>query len=128
MARQILEHGLPESSDCEEYSRDGEYVNTVGQLHPVTIETWSQAREYSQQLDNLTKNFGIKPTNEQIKEMPKFKGITYQRRDSLGTSKSKQYLPKVTALSNANNVGLDLGTWFSKAKVSVLTSEIVKFP
>ena len=39
MARQILEHGLPESSDNEEYSREPEYVNRVGQLHSVTTET-----------------------------------------------------------------------------------------
>ena len=77
MAHQILQHGLPESSDSEEYSREPEYVNTVGHLHPVTTETWSQAREYNQQLDNLTKNFGAKPTIEHIKEMPKFKGLTY---------------------------------------------------
>ena len=77
MAHQILEHGLLESSDNEEYSREPEYVNTIGQLHPVTTETWSQAREYSQQLDNLTKSFGAKPTTKQIKEMPQFKGITY---------------------------------------------------
>ena len=89
MAHQILEHGLPESSDSEESARETEYVNAVGQLHPITTKTWSQAREYSQQLDNLTKNFGAKPTTEQIKEMPKFKGLTYQRKDSPGTSKSK---------------------------------------
>ena len=79
-------------------------------------------------MDNLTKNFGAKPTTEQIKEMPKFKGNTYQRRDSLGTSKSKHYPLKVTTPLDSDNVGLDLGTWFSKAKVSVLASEIVKIP
>ena len=64
MTRQILEHGLPESNDSEQYSSEPEYVNTVGQLHPVTTETWGQAKEYSQQLDKLTKNFGTKPSNE----------------------------------------------------------------
>ena len=111
MARQILEHGLPESNYSEQFSSEPEYVNIVGQLHPVTAETWGQAREYSQQLDNLTKTFGTKPSNEQIKEMPKFKGITYQRRDSPSTSKSKQYLPKETAPPDTDDVGLDLGTW-----------------
>ena len=77
MARQILEHGLPKSSDSEEYSRELEYVNAVGKLHPITKETWSQVREYIEWLDNLTKNFGAKPTIEQIKELPKFKGLTY---------------------------------------------------
>ena len=127
-AHQILEHGLPESNDSEQFASEPEYVNIVGHLHSVIAETWGQAREYSQQLDNLTKNFGTKPSNEQIKEMPKFKGITYQRRDSLSTSKSKQYLPKVTDPPDTEDVGLDLGTWWSKAKVSVLASELVKIP
>ena len=79
-------------------------------------------------MDSLTKNFGAKPTTKQIKEMPKFKGFTYQSRDSLGTSKSKQYPIKVITPPDSGNVGLDLGTWFSKDKVSVLASEIVKIP
>ena len=58
--------------------------------------------------------------------MPNFKGITYQRRDSPGTSKSKHYLPKVTAPPVGDDIGIDLGTWWSKAKVSVLASELVK--
>ena len=121
MAHQILRHGLLESNDSEEYSRDLEYANAVGQLHPTTKETWSQVREYSQQLDNLTKKFGAKPTTEHIKEMPKFKGLTYQRKDSPGTSKSNKYPPKVTT-PNSDNVGLDLSTWFSKTKVLVFAS------
>ena len=60
--------------------------------------------------------------------MLKYKGISYQRRDSPSTSKSRQYLPKVTAPPDTNDVGLDLGTWWSKAKVSVLASELVKIP
>ena len=104
MARQILEHGILESSDSEEYSRDPQYVNTIGQLHLVTIETQSQAREYNQQLYNLTKNFGAKPTTEQIKEMPKFRGLTYQRRDSPRTSKSKQCPLKVTTPPDSDKV------------------------
>ena len=39
MAYQILVHSLPKSSDSEEYSREPEYVNIVGHLHPVTTET-----------------------------------------------------------------------------------------
>ena len=38
-------------SDSEQYSSEPEYVNTVGQLHPVTIEAWGQAKEYSQEHD-----------------------------------------------------------------------------
>ena len=60
--------------------------------------------------------------------MPKFKGLAYQRRDNPGTSKSTQYPHKVTTPLDSDDVGLDLGTWFSKSKVLVLASEIVKIP
>ena len=42
-------------------------------------------------MDNLTKNYGYMPTSEHIREMPKFKGITHQRRENDGNSKSNQY-------------------------------------
>ena len=50
--------------ETKQYSREPENINTVGQLHPVTTETQGQVEDYSQQLDNLTKNFGTNPTNE----------------------------------------------------------------
>ena len=48
-------------------------------------------QEYSQELDNLTNNYGAMPTSEQIREMPKFKAISHQRRENDGTQKSNQY-------------------------------------
>ena len=50
--------------EAKQYSRELEYINAVGQLHPITIETQGQVEDYSQQLDNLTKNFGTNPTSE----------------------------------------------------------------
>ena len=48
----------------KQYSRDPEYINTVGQLHPVTTETLCQVEYFSQQLYNLTEKFSTNPTNE----------------------------------------------------------------
>ena len=50
--------------ETKQYSREPEYINTVGQLHSFTIETQGQVEDYSQQLDDLTKNFSTNPTNE----------------------------------------------------------------
>ena len=50
--------------ETKQYSREHEYINTVWQLHSFTIETWGQVEDYSQQLDDLTKNFSTNPTKE----------------------------------------------------------------
>ena len=45
-------HNISEKvGEAKQYSREFDYINTIGQLHPVTTETWSQAREYSQDYD-----------------------------------------------------------------------------
>ena len=64
------------------------------------------------------------PSLDQVRE--KFKGLTYQRRDNAGTSKNKQYAPKVNTFQDSND--LDMGVWFQKAKVLVSASEIIKTP
>ena len=117
MACKILEKGLPKTSNSGECLREPEYINAVGQVHSIDEESWKQAKEYSQQLDNLTKNFGTKPTTKEIKEMPKFKGLTYQRRENLGTAKNNQY--KVITPPDSKEIGLDLGAWLQNAKVSM---------
>ena len=64
------------------------------------------------------------PSSDQVRE--KFKGLTYQRRDNVGTSKNQQYAPKVNTSQDLND--LDMGVWFQKAKVLVSVSEIIKNP
>ena len=50
--------------EAKQYSREPEYINAIGQLHSVATETRCQVKDYNQQLDNLTKNFGTNPKNE----------------------------------------------------------------
>ena len=64
------------------------------------------------------------PSSDQVRE--KFKGITYQKRDSVGTSKNQQYAPKVNTSQDLNDI--HMGVWFQKAKVLVSVSEIIKNP
>ena len=65
------------------------------------------------------------PTSKQIREMPKFKGITHQRRENDGTPKSNQY-----PLNNPHgpNEIIDMGDWFQKFKVSIPATEVIKIP
>ena len=90
MTYQILEQGIPESSSSEEFSSEHEYIHIVGHMYPVSKEYWNKAKEYRQEVDNLTENYGDMPTSEHILEIPNFKGITHQRRDNARTSKSDQ--------------------------------------
>ena len=55
--------------------------------------------------------------------MPKFKGITHQRRENVGTPKSNQY--QVNTPHIPNDI-LDMGVWFQKVKVSIPTIEVIK--
>ena len=57
---------------------------------PCLKKIGRKKKPYSQEVENLTKNYGAMPTLEQIREMPKFKGITHQRRENAGTTKSNQ--------------------------------------
>jgi hypothetical protein len=50
-------------------------------------ERCEQSKEVVEEYDNVTKLYGHKPTNEQILEMARHKGIVYQR-------KGKNYFTK----------------------------------
>ena len=55
IARQILEQGMPEASQCSIFSSEPKFVNNVGHVHPIPKDAWKEAKEYSQKIDNLTK-------------------------------------------------------------------------
>ena len=57
--------------------------------------------------------------------MPKFKGITHQRRENVGNPKSHQY--QVNTPHDPNDI-LDMGVWFQKVKVSIHATEVIKIP
>ena len=39
VAHQVLEHGIQETSNKGEYSREPEFINELGQVHPISKET-----------------------------------------------------------------------------------------
>ena len=65
------------------------------------------------------------PTLEQTQEIPKFKGITHQIRENVGTPKSNQY--QVITAHDPNEI-LDMGVWFQKVKVSIHATKVIKIP
>jgi ribonuclease HI len=82
--------------------------------------------------DKATEKYGPKPTPQQVAEMAKYRGITYQRNGNKGQDKDQTSVPKVTPpkLNVIVNVDLnfDLGGWINNAKVLVPVSELIKIP
>jgi hypothetical protein len=101
------------------------------------MDYWLQMQERSEQsnqvveeYDNVTKLYGHKPTDEQILEMARHRGIVYQRRGKEATSNSQPNFPKVTTPTHTRiaNLNVDLGSWISDAKVLVSVSDLLKIP
>jgi hypothetical protein len=86
-----------------------------------------QNKESSKKVDNMTRLYGEKPTPEQILEMAKYKGVTYQRKGNDNASKSSQIIPKASTPPDTD-LSVDLGSWISNAKVLVPVSEFIKIP
>jgi hypothetical protein len=86
-----------------------------------------QANEVVEEYDNVTKLYGKKPTNEQILEMVRHKGIVYQRKGKDGPNKSQTNFPKVIT-PPIIDLTVDLGNWISNAKVLVPVSDLLKIP
>jgi hypothetical protein len=93
-------------------------------------ERSEQSNQVVEEYDNVTKLYGHKPTNEQILEMARHRGIVYQRRGKEGTSNSQPNFPKVTTPTHTPiaNLNVDLGSWISNAKVLVSVSNLLKIP
>jgi hypothetical protein len=91
-------------------------------------ERCEQANEVVEEYDNVTKLYGHKPTNEQILEMDRHKGIIYQRKGRDGANKPQANFPKVTNPAPIADLTIDLGSWISNAKVLVPVSNLLKIP
>jgi hypothetical protein len=87
-------------------------------------EKSEDANEAIEESDNATRLYGKKPTPEQILEMARFKGVTYQKKGN--DNKPNQNIPKVPTQSIPKvitppnpELNVDLGNWISNAKVLV---------
>jgi hypothetical protein len=85
-------------------------------------------------VDKATEMFGPKPTPQQVAEMAKFRGITYQRNGNKNQSNNQENFPKVAQNPPKSNVyassdlNIDLGGWLSNAKMLVPVLELMKIP
>jgi hypothetical protein len=118
--------------NCMGFSRHSNFINNVGKTHPVSMDHWMQIKERSEnakdvikEYDNATKVLGKKPTPEQILEMARYKGVTYQRKGNGNTTKTDQNIPKAIT-PPTSELNIDLGSWVSNAKVLVPSSKTHK--
>ena len=97
-------------------------------------EQESSASYMNNVVDKAAEKFGPKSTPQQISEMAKYRGITYQRNGNRGQDKGQTSIPKVAPTPPKSNVhvnsdlNIDLGGWLSNAKMLVHVSEIMKIP
>jgi hypothetical protein len=124
--------------DC--YSDYGnEQINMCGRNYYGGRNDWMDTYDYgsygnfmSGEVDKATEKYGPKPTPQQIAEMAKYKGYTYQRSGS--KDKGQTSTPKVSPTFSKSNepinvdLNIDLGGWINNAKILVPVSEIMKIP
>jgi hypothetical protein len=134
-----------EESNCAVFLEDcyndygDEQVNMCGKNYYGEGYDWmndcdlgSHGNFMSGEVDRATEKYGPKPTPQQIAEMAKHKGYTYQRggnKDKGQTSAPKvpPTFPKSSAPMNMD-LNIDLGGWLNNAKILVSVSEIMKIP
>jgi ribonuclease HI len=126
----------------DDYGNQGnEQINMCGRKYNVGMYDWmnlamfgNSANLMNNVVDKATEKFGPKPTPEQVAEMAKYRGITYQRSGNKGQDKGQSSAPKVSPTPPKSNVhvdsdlNIDLGGWLSNAKMLVPVSELMKIP
>jgi hypothetical protein len=129
--------------ECEnDYGTQGnEQVNMCDETYYVGMYDWMDFNDYgisgnfmNGNMDKAIENYGPKPTPQQVAEMAKYRGITYQRNENKSQDKGQASIPKVSSIPPKSNVpinaelNIDLGSWLSNAKMLVPVSEIMKIP
>ena len=97
------------------YGYENEQVNMFGHEYNVGMYDWMDLDEYDEGtkktncmsdvvVDKVTEMFGPKPTPQQVAEMAKFKGITYQRNGNKSQDKNQANIPKVAPTPPKSNM------------------------
>jgi hypothetical protein len=92
------------SDEMGPYGSENEQVNMFGHEYNVGMYDWMGLDEHNEGASNMncmsdvvvdkaTEKFGPKPTPQQVAEMAKFRGITYQRNGN--KSQNQANIPKV---------------------------------
>jgi len=122
---QINEQGLPETSNYVRHYRNQDSINVIGTIYPVSQDSWKQAKDHSQKTDNITKMYGENPSHEQILELARHKGMTYQKKGNVGQSRQGQYILRSVSYPKPHpnvDLNVDLGGWTANAKILVPVS------
>jgi hypothetical protein len=129
-----------EESTCLVFLEDcyGDYgtqgngqINMCGKRYYGSMHDWmgfdgSSGNFMNSNVDKATEKYGPKPTPQQVAEMAKYRGITYQRNGNKGQDKCQTSVPKVSpSKSNVpinTDLNIDLGGWLCNAKMLVPVS------
>ena len=65
--------------------------------------------------------------NLHLNRLWRYKGVVYQRKKNMVSTKSNQHMPKVKTPPPLD-LNIDLGNWLSTAKIFVPIIEILKIP
>jgi hypothetical protein len=95
--------------ECEnDYGNQGnEQVNMCGERYYGGMYDWMDFNDYGSSgnfmngnIDKATEKYGPKPTPQQVAEMAKYRGITYQRNGNKSQDKGQTSVPKVSSISS----------------------------
>jgi hypothetical protein len=129
--------------ECEnKYGNQGnEQVNMCNERYYGAMYDWMDVNDYGSSgnfmngnIDKATENYGHKPNPQQVVEMAKYRGTTYQRDGNKSQYKGQTSVPKVSPTHPKSNVpinaylNIDLGGWLSNAKMLVPVLELMKIP
>ena len=115
-------------------------INVVGKEFSLSMEDWMEVKGHSQDVRPFTSShsinnfdherdlmielFGEKPSPDQVLEIAKDKGLTYQRRDK--EQSHNQNPPRI--FNPSPSLDIDLGAWLRNAKILVPFTEAIKLP
>lgn len=120
--------------------RASNQINVIGREYHLSNENWEGVKEYSHDVrpfassysinnfdhdnDVLVKLFGERPSPDQILEIVRNKGLTYQRRDK----EQSDNHATLRNFSPSSEMNIDLGGWLNNSKIWVPVTEVLKIP
>lgn len=103
------------------------------------MQDWINVVENSQSVTSVNDvaeaAFGPKPSEQQISDFSRYRGMTYQRngkknqdRDRVPANVPKVPPPPPNSIAPNSELNIDLGGWINNAEILVHVAEIMKIP
>ena len=110
-----------------------------GQKYDIGMHEWMDLVENSQSVESINEvaeaAFGPKPSEQQVSDFSRYRGMTYQRNGKKNQSQERTptNVPKVPppppiSIAPNTQLNIDLGGWLNNAKMLVPVAEIMKIP